>query len=68
MNKYFFLALLYLIPFKGRTQKPEPLNWQVIYDFKHVYDTSLKDQPLQEKHQLLVALPAAIILKGLIFL
>ncbi len=64
MNRKFILIAFTLGSLNVSAQKPEPISRQVVYNFSHVYDTSLKDKPLQEKHQLLVGTTSSHYIKG----
>lgn len=64
MNKLCFFILFIFLPFITKAQKPEPLNWQIVYTFTHVYDTSLRQNPLTEKQQLLIGNSSSHYVKG----
>lgn len=64
MNNYIVLFGLITGSLPAIGQNPEPISRQVVYNFIHVYDTSLKEKPLQEKHQLLIGTSSSHYIKG----
>jgi len=64
MKNYIILLTLITSSLNAVAQKPEPISRQVVYNFSHVYDTSLRDKPFQEKHQLLVGATSSHYIKG----